>query len=36
MPSRFNGAFPEDAVVERTGLAAAAARIAEFLGCEEA
>ncbi len=36
MPSRFNGAFPEDAVVERTGLAATAARIAEFLGSEEA
>ena len=36
MPSRFNGAFPEDAVVERTGLAAAAAGIAEFLGSDAA
>jgi ATP-dependent DNA helicase DinG len=34
MPSRFNGAFPEGAVVERTGLADAADRITEFLGSD--
>jgi ATP-dependent DNA helicase DinG len=34
MPSRFNGAFPDGAVVERTGLATAADRITEFLASD--